>query len=33
MKKFPILICFLVLIGLGVGCNLNKQDDHQVLKD
>ena len=33
MKKFPILICLLVLIGLGVGCNLNKQDDHQVLKD
>ena len=33
MKKFPILICLLVLIGLGVGCNLNKKDDQQVLKD
>jgi len=33
MKKFPILICLLVLIGLGVGCNLNKKDDYQVLKD
>ena len=33
MKKIPILICLLVLIGLGVGCNLNKKDDHQVLKD
>ena len=32
MKKFPILICLLVLIGLGVACNL-KKDDHQVLKD
>lgn len=33
MKKIPILICLLVLIGLGVGCNLNKKDDQQVLKD
>ena len=33
MKKFPILICLLVLIGLGVGCNINKKDDQQVLKD
>ncbi|WP_454919626.1 hypothetical protein [Abiotrophia defectiva] len=33
MKKFSILICLLVLIGLGVGCNLNKKDDQQVLKD
>ena len=33
MKKFPILICLLALIGLGVGCNLNKKDDYQVLKD
>lgn len=33
MKKIPILICLLALIGIGVGCNLNKQDDHQVLKD
>lgn len=32
MKKMPILICLLVLIGLGVACNL-KKDDHQVLKD
>lgn len=33
MKKIPILICLLVLIGIGVGCNLNKKDDQQVLKD
>ena len=33
MKKIPILICLLVLIGIGVGCNLNKKDDYQVLKD
>ena len=33
MKKFPILICLLVLIGIGVGCNINKKDDQQVLKD
>ncbi len=33
MKKIPILICLLVLIGLGVGCNLNKKDDQQLLKD
>ena len=32
MKKIPILICLLALIGLGVACNL-KKDDHQVLKD
>ena len=32
MKKIPIIICLLVLIGIGVGCNL-KKDDHQVLKD
>ena len=32
MKKIPILICLLALIGLGVGCDL-KKDDHQVLKD
>ena len=32
MKKIPILICLLALIGLGVGCNL-KKDDQQVLKD
>lgn len=33
MKKIPILICLLILIGLGVGCNINKKDDQQVLKD
>ena len=33
MKKIPILICLLVLIGIGVGCNINKKDDQQVLKD
>ena len=33
MKKIPIIICLLVLIGLGVACNLNKKDDYQVLKD
>ena len=33
MKKIPILICLLVLIGIVVGCNLNKKDDYQVLKD
>ena len=33
MKKTPILICLLVLIGICVGCNLNQKDDHQVLKD
>ena len=33
MKKIPILICLLVLIGIGVACNLNKKDDYQVLKD
>ncbi len=32
MKKIPILICLLALIGLGVACNL-KKDDYQVLKD
>ncbi len=24
MKKIPILICLLALIGLGVGCDLKK---------